>query len=219
MSFMDEMKNVFSKKTPEQIYVESVLKEIRQRDDLIKTVSQMSSQLDHCQRAFDNAIRISRINALRRRQAHLSDAGEKERIRDAVVGQLAVQEAKFDVNSIVTAQDMEIAMKKLGGILRQMYRMDHNVSVTKKDLKEARNLQFDNTVEPIAFSERAALVDERFVERIIQGESIADCLQAVPVGSTGPLESDMGPINFESPAGGATAEDLKILQDQTGQDW
>ena len=49
MSFMDEMKNVFSKKTPEQIYVESVLKEIRQRDDLIKTVSQMSSQLDHCQ--------------------------------------------------------------------------------------------------------------------------------------------------------------------------
>ena len=85
MSFMDEMKNVFSKKTPEQIYVESVLKEIRQRDDLIKTVSQMSSQLDHCQRAFDNAIRISRINALRRRQAHLSDAGEKERIRDAVV--------------------------------------------------------------------------------------------------------------------------------------
>ena len=43
MSFMDEMKNVFSKKTPEQIYVESVLKEIRQRDDLIKTVSQMSS--------------------------------------------------------------------------------------------------------------------------------------------------------------------------------
>ena len=158
MSFMDEMKNVFSKKTPEQIYVESVLKEIRQRDDLIKTVSQMSSQLDHCQRAFDNAIRISRINALRRRQAHLSDAGEKERIRDAVVGQLAVQEAKFDVNSIVTAQDMEIAMKKLGGILRQMYRMDHNVSVTKKDLKEARNLQFDNTVEPIAFSERAALV-------------------------------------------------------------
>lgn len=210
MSFMDEMKNVFSKKTPEQIYVESVLKEIRQRDDLIKTVSQMSSQLDHCQRAFDNAIRISRINALRRRQAHLSDA---------VVGQLAVQEAKFDVNSIVTAQDMEIAMKKLGGILRQMYRMDHNVSVTKKDLKEARNLQFDNTVEPIAFSERAALVDERFVERIIQGESIADCLQAVPVGSTGPLESDMGPINFEPPAGGATAEDLKILQDQTGQDW
>lgn len=29
----------------------------------------------------------------------------------------------------------------------------------------------------------------------------------------------MGPINFEPPAGGATAEDLKILQDQTGQDW
>lgn len=152
-------------------------------------------------------------------QRQQDEAAEKERIRDAVVGQLAVQEAKFDVNSIVTAQDMEIAMKKLGGILRQMYRMDHNVSVTKKDLKEARNLQFDNTVEPIAFSERAALVDERFVERIIQGESIADCLQAVPVGSTGPLESDMGPINFEPPAGGATAEDLKILQDQTGQDW
>ena len=149
MSFMDEMKNVFSKKTPEQIYVESVLKEIRQRDDLIKTVSQMSSQLDHCQRAFDNAIRISRINALRRRQAHLSDAGEKERIRDAVVGQLAVQEAKFDVNSIVTAQDMEIAMKKLGGILRQMYRMDHNVSVTIQcSLNDLREL-FDVLVGPV----------------------------------------------------------------------
>ena len=47
MSFMDEMKHVFSNKTPEHIYVESVLKEIRQRDALINTVYQMSSQLDH----------------------------------------------------------------------------------------------------------------------------------------------------------------------------
>ena len=47
MSFMDEMKNVFSKKTPEQIYVESVLKEIRQRDDLIMAIKgQLQQDID-----------------------------------------------------------------------------------------------------------------------------------------------------------------------------
>ena len=101
MSFMDEMKNVFSKKTPEQIYVESVLKEIRQRDDLIKTVSQMSSQLDHCQRAFDNAIRISRINALRRR-SEIPDDTKKKLVFDKLVINLDSYELLVDGKKVDT---------------------------------------------------------------------------------------------------------------------
>ncbi len=219
MSFVDKVKSVFSGKTPEELYAESILKEIRQRENRTKMIAEMAGQLNQCKRAFSTDIQTSRLSALRRRQAHLSDNAEKERIRDDVIGLLAVEESEFDLNSIATAQDMERAMKRLSGILRHMYRMNRNISVTSKDLKESRNLEFDNTVEPITFSARAELVDERFVERIIHGESIEECLRAAPSG-TGAFDTGAENFDFGAPGEGKTSpDDLAWLREQSGQNW
>lgn len=218
MSFVDKVKGVFSGKTPEELYAESVLKEISRRESRAKMVAEMAGQLDQCKRAFRTDIQTSRLSALRRRQAHLTDNAEKERIRDDVIGLLAVEEAEFDLNSIATAQDMERAMKRLSGLLRQMYRMNRNISVTSKELKESRNLEFDNTVEPVAFSARAELVDERFVERIIHGESIEECIQTAPLGDAVRPVPDQ--FDFGAPDDGKTAQDDRAwLREQSGQNW
>lgn len=116
-------------------------------------------------------------------------------------------------------------MKRLSSILRQMYRMDHYISVTSGDLKKSRGMTFDSTVEQDLFTDRAQMVDERFVERIIQGESIEECMRstsshtapAAPVavdGSGQPLP------NFEDPGAGKPSEvDVDFMREQAGQDF
>ena len=44
MAFLDDLKNVFSTKTPEQIYAEGVLKDIRHLENRTKMLAEMSSQ-------------------------------------------------------------------------------------------------------------------------------------------------------------------------------
>lgn len=223
MAFMDDLKNVFSTKTPEQIYAEGVLKDIRHLENRTKMLAEMSGQLGMCERSFENIIRVSRLNAIKRRAAHLSDAGEKERIRDAAIGLLAVQEARFDLSSITTSQDLERSMKRLSSILRQMYRMDHYISVTSGDLKKSRGMEFDNTVEPDLFTDRAKMVDNRIVERLIQGESIQDCLRSTSshVAPTASAADDSGqPLPDFADQGAKTTEaDIDFMREQAGQDF
>ena len=71
MAFLDDLKNVFSTKTPEQIYAEGVLKDIRHLENRTKILAEMSSQLGMCERKFENIIRISRLNAIQRRAAQV----------------------------------------------------------------------------------------------------------------------------------------------------
>lgn len=224
MAFMDDLKNVFSTKTPEQIYAEGVLKDIRHLENRTKMLAEMSGQLGMCERSFENTIRVSRLNAIKRRAAHLSDAGEKERIRDAAIGLLAVQEARFDLSSIATSQDLERSMKRLSSILRQMYRMDHYISVTSGDLKKSRGMAFDSTETPDLFTDRAKMVDERIVERLIQGESIQDCLRSTSshVAPTASAADGSGqPLpNFEDPdTDKPSEEDVAFMRKQAGQDF
>ena len=119
-------------------------------------------------------------------------------------------------------------MKRLSSILRQMYRMDHYISVTSGDLKKSRGMTFDSTVEQDLFTDRAQMVDERFVERIIQGESIEECMRSTsshtaPVAPAAPVAVDGSgqPLpNFEDPGAGKPSEvDVDFMREQAGQDF
>ena len=205
-----------------------MLKDIRHLENRTKILAEMSSQLGMCERKFENIIRISRLNAIQRRAAQVGDASEKKRIHDAVVGLLAVQEARFELSSITTSQDLEYSMKRLSSILRQMYRMDHYVSVTSGDLKKGRRQgpEFDNTVESTLLTERADRVDETLVERIIQGESVEDCMRStsgrtVPTAPAVSAADGSGqPLPDFADQGTKTTEaDIDFLRKQAGQDF
>lgn len=223
MAFLNDLKNVFSTKTPEQIYAEKVEREIKHLGDRTKMVAEMSGQLGMCERSFENIIRVSRRNAIRRRAAQVGDASERKRIHDAVVGLLAVQEARFELSSITTSQDLERSMKRLGSILRQMYRMDHYVSVTSGDLKEGRrqSSDFEDTVKSTPLTERAEKVTEELVERIIQGESVEDCMRST-TGRTASAADDSGqplPDFEDQDTGKPSEEDIDLMRRQAGQDF
>lgn len=114
-------------------------------------------------------------------------------------------------------------MKRLSSILRQMYRMDHYVSVTSGDLKEGRrqSSDFNNTVESTLLTERAEKVTEELVERIIQGESVEDCMRST-TGRTAPdvftgTSADLP--DFTSDSGKPSEEDIDLMRRQAGQDF
>lgn len=223
MAFLDDLKNVFSTKTPEQIYAENVAREIKQLGDRTKVMVEMSSQLGMCERKFKNIIQDSRINAIRRRADQVGDVSEKKRIHDAVTGLLAVQEARFELSSITSSQDLERSMKRLSSILRQMYRMDHYVSVTSGDLKKGRrqSSDFEDTVKSTPLTERAEKVTEELVERIIQGESVEDCMRST-TGRTASAADDSGqplPNYEESDHDKPSEADVDFMREQAGQDF
>lgn len=184
---------------------------------------EMSSQLGMCERKFKNIIQDSRINAIRRRADQVGDVSEKKRIHDAVIGLLAVQEARFELSSITSSQDLERSMKRLSSILRQMYRMDHYVSVTSGDLKKGRrqSSDFEDTVKSTPLTERAEKVTEELVERIIQGESVEDCMRST-TGRTASAADDSGqplPNYEESDHDKPSEADVDFMREQAGQDF
>ncbi len=212
------MPNIFSKRSPEEVYIDKTMKRIRQRQEHAQTIAAYAAQLEECRLFFQHTVDSSRLNVLRRREARVSDAMEQERIHDAIIGLLAVEEAKLDLSSISSAKDMDYAMRNLEKILRQMYRMNaSSTSLTKKELRENTGMAFDDTVEPITFSSRAELVDERFVERVIQGYSIKECMEQPSVAGNSPV--DMGGINFETPpdAKKITSDEEEILKNRAGR--
>ncbi len=212
------MPNIFSKRSPEEVYIDKTMKRIRQRQEPAQTIAAYAAQLEECRRFFQHTADSSRLKALRRREARGSDAMEKERIHDAIIGLLAGDEATLDLSSISSAKDMDYAKRNLEKILRQMYRMNaSSTSLTKKELRENTGMAFDDTVEPITFSSRAELVDERFVERVIQGYSIKECMEQPSVAGNSPV--DMGGINFETPpdAKKITSDEEEILKNRAGR--
>ncbi|MCD7919578.1 MAG: hypothetical protein LUG45_05800 [Clostridiales bacterium] len=215
---MPNMPKIFSRPSPEDAFVDKTVKKIRQRQEHAQTIAAYAAQLEECRLFFQHTVDSSRLNVLRRREARVSDAMEKERIHDAVIGLLAVEEAKLDLSSISSAKDMDYAMRNLEKILRQMYRMNAgSTSLTKKELRENMGMEFEDTMEPITFSSRAELVDERFVERVIQGYSIKECIEQTNVTGTG--AADMGGINFEAPpdAKKITSDEEQILKNRAGR--
>lgn len=191
---------LFSKKTKEELYIEKEMKKVKKDTDLAIAIAEYAAKLAGSKDVFERTITLERLNVLERRKNRVSDAACKERIHDAAVGLLAVQEAEFELRSVSNARELESAMKSLEKVLKCMYRLDPGTSITKGEVRKSRGLEFDDTAEPVTYADRAALVDERFVENLIQGESLESCLeQTVPrtagnnMGSPAP---GMDGINF-----------------------
>lgn len=182
---MSSIKDLFKKKTAEELYIEKEMKNLKKEKELAVAVAGYAGKLAGCRDTFEKTITLERLNVLERRKNRISDAAPKERIHDAAVGLLAVQEAEFELRTVSNTKELENAMKSLEKVLKCMHRLDSNTSITARNLKDSRGLEFDDTSEPVLYSERAALVDERFVERLIQGESLEKCLKETAPSSVG----------------------------------
>lgn len=170
---------IFNRKQKDE-YTAKILKNLKELEKNSKhslMIAEYGKALGISEQRFHETIALERLNALERRERHIGDYVQKERIHDAAVGLLAIEEARFELRSVSNAQEFNKAIKRLEFVLRHMQRMDSNVSITKKELREEMTLAFDNSTDTTVFAERAEKVDEQFVEFLIQGYTFDECLE------------------------------------------
>ena len=188
------------------------MKELDRKGERTLAIAEATAKLEECKAFFERVIRTERLNALERRDRRIGDATQKARIHDAAVGLLAVEEAQLEMRSVTNAEEFGRCMKMLQSVLGQMTRMDPGASINKKDLKEQTGAFYDDTNATQTFTDRAALVDEQFVEYLIQGYSMEECMdKKYPHQSTLSLDGlgDMGttPGSFTPPAPAPASDD------------
>lgn len=173
MSIIDKLMG----KSDEQIFKEKVRKDIDKKAKQSMSVAEYYSILGSCKDTFETTIRVERLNALERRERRIGDAKQKSRIYDAAVGLIAIEEAEIELRGTVQASDLAKAQKKLGFVVKQIGKINPDTSISKKDLKNLLGMDFDDSNATETFVERAELVDEQFVEYLIQGYSMEECLE------------------------------------------
>ncbi len=147
-----------------------IVKEVKKDKKQAYKVMEMSGDLAKCEDFFINVIRNECINIERRRKLRVSDREEKGRVRDAVIGFLAVEELALDLPSVQSEQMLENALGRLSRITMKMQLMAPGTpSIGMKDIFKEINSKLDNSVEPVPLALRAELVDEIFVNQLIQG--------------------------------------------------
>ena len=163
-------------KSDAQIRKEKFRKEIDKKARENMSIAEYYAILGSCKNSFEKTIRVERLNVLERREKKIGDASQKSRIHDAAVGLVAIEEAEIALKSAAQVSDMADAKKKLGFVIRQLGKLDPNTPISKQNLKSQMDFDFDDTGETEDFIERASLVDEQFVEYLIQGYSMEECM-------------------------------------------
>lgn len=171
--------SLFKHETKEEKFIKKQMKILEDKTKRTLSLAEYSGTLALCKSAFERTIQAERLNALARREQQMGDSMQKQMIHDSVIGLLAVQEAEFELKSLSNVQDLNAAQGQLEGVLRKMYRINHYLSINGKQVKDNLGMEFDDTNAEVGFSSRADLVDENFVEKIIQGATVEECLKKI----------------------------------------
>jgi hypothetical protein len=168
---------LFHRMTPEEKFIAKEMKLLEAREKRTLRFAEYAGILAQSKAAFERTIDVERLNALKRRKEGLSDITERSRIHDACVGLLAVQETEFELASARNASDFKQAEKNIKKLLGKLYYIASPDALSKKEYKANLGTDFEDGVEPVTFSERAEMIDEKFVEWIIQGYTMKECIQ------------------------------------------
>ncbi len=168
---------LFHKKTAEEKFIAKEMKILEAKEKRTLKFAEYAGLLAQSKAAFERTLDIERLNALKRRKEGLSDITERSRIHDACIGLLAVQETEFELASARNAADFKQAEKNIKKLLGKLYYIASPDALSKKEYKANLGTDFEDAAEPVTFSERAEMVDEKFVEWIIQGYSMQECIK------------------------------------------
>lgn len=146
------------------------VKEAKQDKKQAYKVTEMVGDLAKCEDFFISVIRNECINIEKRRKLRVSDREEKGRVRDAVIGFLAVEELALDLPSVQSEQMLDKALGRLSRITLKMQLLAPGTpSIGMREIFKEMDVKQDNSVEPVPLTLRAKMVDEIFLDKLIQG--------------------------------------------------
>lgn len=157
---------IFYKPDPKKATMKELAKETKQSNK----VTELTGELAKCEDFFLSVIRAASVNIEKRRKLRVSDRNERDQVRDAVIGFLATEELDLDLPTLRNEQKLDQAVMRLTKITLKMQLMAPGVpSIGMKDVFHEMNQNQDVSLEPSALSMRAGLVDEGFVNKLVEG--------------------------------------------------
>ena len=187
--------------------VKKTLNEIRKASDRGVAIARCHEELARCKQYFESVVRNESFNARKRAERRMPAGDQKDRIHDAVVGLLAVEEVTMDLKSIRSALELEEACKRMSKVMwKMLFMSDDGTLKTPGTVKKLFGVVIDDTEEPVTLSDRAELVDEGFIARMIQGvnegSSVAEMMEELVYAADIPdMPCSSEPIpDFEMPA-------------------
>lgn len=135
---------IFKKKTvdPEKEYNAAIDAELKRmekirakRNTRQEHIVECITTMKDCRTTFNQTIMAERDIAKRKQRSAIPIDRERTRIREAAIGILTVDMALFDLESVRSEQDLNLAMNTMGKALKQLVRLDNstrNISNTSR---------------------------------------------------------------------------------------
>lgn len=195
MGFIDKVKNKITgaDKTSKERYDDNIAKRQKRFDKILKEKAsrqkmqgECAAVLDECRTAFSSCINTERARSRKKRIDGYDTSTEEARIREAAVGILIVDEAKYKLQAISSESDLNMAMNRLGMALRQLRRMDNTSTAvsasTERILEdwcpglvaESGDLTMTKLEVP---AEMRSRIDDDFVSDLVAGSDYATALK------------------------------------------
>lgn len=151
--------------------IQATIREIEKLSNNSYKVAKISGELERCEDYFIGVISDESVNVYKRKKLKMSVKHEKDRIRDAVIGFLAVEEVTLDLASLESDQNIERALRRLQMILIRMNFLSYgSPSMGMGDIYEEMNREMPGSGEPtVMLSARADMVNADFVNKLIDG--------------------------------------------------
>lgn len=195
MGIIDNIKKAFVKeqsvedKVDEKILAEKIKigKDKRKKYSREEKISDCHVVLDDCYNFFRNTIIIENSRNREIRKKGLFDNSHRDRVREAAIGMLVIEQAKLELDNIRTDGDLNRAINQMGMALKQIQRLDNTSEAvstsTTKVLKKwypypleenaADKSYYSQLVVPDDIRDR---IDDEFIDGLLNGDSFDICL-------------------------------------------
>lgn len=195
MSIIDKVKKTFiNKPSVEEKVDEKILaaktkieKDNRKKYSREEKISDCRVVLDDCYNFFRNTIIIENARNREIRRKGLFDNSHRDRVREAAIGMLVIEQARLELDNIRTDGDLNRAINQMGMALKQINRLDNTSEAvstsTTKVLKKwypypleenaGDKSYYSQLVVPNDIRDR---IDDEFIDGLLNGDSFEICL-------------------------------------------
>lgn len=186
MSIFSSLKNSREQKNLQKQY----LKNDKRREKTLERTKQIDScfaTIEACERSFKKTIRSERARADEMMMKGYPAEEARERIREAAIGLLVADRAKYDLRGTPSEASFNSAVNQLGIALHQLKKLDKSTAAVGTSAKKALQEWYPYPLEenaadkdPLAQlklpQEMLQRIDKNFVNNLMAGDSFETCM-------------------------------------------
>lgn len=152
-----------------------------------KQIDSCFAALTECERSFKKTILSERARAEEMQMKGYPIEEERARVREAAIGLLVADRAKYDLRGTPSEQSFNSAVNQLGMALKQLRKLDKSTSAVSSSVKKELQSWYPYPLEensadqdPLAQmklpQEMVQRIDKNFISNLMAGDSFETCM-------------------------------------------